>query len=103
MRRHGRFPDSGEQFAARMLACFYCDRTPRKTVIDCPDPRALAGFYCHVLGMRISEDIGGWVVIGSQPGVPGHSFVPGPADEPVLVHEYALQRACTGDSVLVIW
>lgn len=39
-----------------------------KTVIDCPDPRALAGFYCEVLGMRVNEDIDGeWVVIGSRP------------------------------------
>jgi catechol 2,3-dioxygenase-like lactoylglutathione lyase family enzyme len=40
-----------------------------KTVIDCPDPRALAEFYCQVLGMRINEDIDGWVVIGLQPGL----------------------------------
>jgi catechol 2,3-dioxygenase-like lactoylglutathione lyase family enzyme len=40
-----------------------------KTVIDCPDPRALAEFYCQVLGMRINEDIDGWVVIGSAPGL----------------------------------
>lgn len=40
-----------------------------KTVIDCPDPRALARFYCQVLGMTVSEDTGGWVVIGSQPGL----------------------------------
>jgi len=39
-----------------------------KTVIDCPDPRALAEFYCQVLGMRINEDIDGWVVIGAEPG-----------------------------------
>ena len=39
-----------------------------KTVIDCPDPRALAEFYCRVLGMRINEDVGDWVVIGSAPG-----------------------------------
>jgi catechol 2,3-dioxygenase-like lactoylglutathione lyase family enzyme len=39
-----------------------------KTVIDCPNPRALAEFYCQVLGMRINEDIDGWVVIGSAPG-----------------------------------
>jgi catechol 2,3-dioxygenase-like lactoylglutathione lyase family enzyme len=38
-----------------------------KTVIDCPDPRALAEFYCQVLGMRINEDIDGWVVIGLEP------------------------------------
>ena len=40
-----------------------------KTVIDCPDPRALAEFYCEVLGMRVNEDAGGWVVIGSGPGL----------------------------------
>jgi catechol 2,3-dioxygenase-like lactoylglutathione lyase family enzyme len=39
-----------------------------KTVIDCPDPRALAGFYCQVLGMRVNEDGDAWVVIGSAPG-----------------------------------
>ena len=38
-------------------------------VIDCPDPRALAEFYCQVLGMRINEDMDGWVVIGSGPGL----------------------------------
>lgn len=36
-------------------------------MIDCPDPRALAEFYCQVLGMRVNEDAGGWVVIGSEP------------------------------------
>lgn len=40
-----------------------------KTVIDCRDPRALAEFYCQVLGMRINEDMDGWVVIGSRPGL----------------------------------
>jgi catechol 2,3-dioxygenase-like lactoylglutathione lyase family enzyme len=40
-----------------------------KTVIDCPDPRALAGFYCRVLGMRVNEDLDGWVVIGLEPGL----------------------------------
>jgi catechol 2,3-dioxygenase-like lactoylglutathione lyase family enzyme len=38
-----------------------------KTVIDCPDPRALAEFYCQVLGMMVNEDIGDWVVIGLEP------------------------------------
>ena len=37
--------------------------------MDCPDPRALAEFYCQVLGMRINEDMDGWVVIGSGPGL----------------------------------
>ena len=39
-----------------------------KTVIDCPDPRALAEFYCQLLGMRVNEDIGDWVVIGQDQG-----------------------------------
>jgi hypothetical protein len=38
-----------------------------KTVLDCPDPRALATFYAALLGMRINEDSGDWVVIGSDP------------------------------------
>lgn len=40
-----------------------------KTVIDCPEPRALADFYCQVLGMRINEDNEEWVVIGCEPGM----------------------------------
>jgi catechol 2,3-dioxygenase-like lactoylglutathione lyase family enzyme len=39
-----------------------------KTVLDCPDPRALAAFYAAILGMRINEDSDVWVVIGSEPG-----------------------------------
>ncbi|WP_084966000.1 VOC family protein [Thermoactinospora rubra] len=39
-----------------------------KTVVDCPDPRALAAFYAAILGMRINEDGDDWVVIGSEPG-----------------------------------
>lgn len=37
-------------------------------MLDCPDPRALAGFYAAVLGMRVNEDNEDWVVIGSEPG-----------------------------------
>lgn len=42
----------------------------QKTVIDCPEPRELAAFYCEVLGMRVNFDIedGAWVVIGTAPG-----------------------------------
>jgi catechol 2,3-dioxygenase-like lactoylglutathione lyase family enzyme len=40
-----------------------------KTVLDCPDPRALAAFYAEVLGMRVNEDDGDWVVIGREPGM----------------------------------
>jgi hypothetical protein len=41
-----------------------------KTVIDCPDSRALAAFYAEVLGMRVNEDREDWVVIGLGPGDP---------------------------------
>lgn len=41
-----------------------------KTVLDCPDPRALADFYADVLGMQVNEDTDGdWVVIGRGPGM----------------------------------
>ncbi len=40
-----------------------------KTVIDCPDPGALAQFYCQLLGMRVNEDLGDWVVIGTELGL----------------------------------
>jgi catechol 2,3-dioxygenase-like lactoylglutathione lyase family enzyme len=40
-----------------------------KAVIDCPDPRSLARFYCQVLEIRVHEDLGSWVVIGSGPGL----------------------------------
>jgi catechol 2,3-dioxygenase-like lactoylglutathione lyase family enzyme len=39
-----------------------------KTVLDCPDPRALADFYAGLLGMRVNEDGDDWVVIGLRPG-----------------------------------
>ena len=39
-----------------------------KTVLDCPDPQALAAFYAGILGMRVDEDDGDWVVIGREPG-----------------------------------
>ena len=40
-----------------------------KTVIDCPDPRELAGFYAEVLGMQVLEDEPDWVVIGREEGM----------------------------------
>jgi catechol 2,3-dioxygenase-like lactoylglutathione lyase family enzyme len=41
-----------------------------KTVLDCPDPRALAAFYGAVLGMQVNEDTDGdWVVIGRETGL----------------------------------
>jgi hypothetical protein len=52
-----------------------------KTVIDSPDPRTLAAFYCQVLDMKVNEDTYGWVVIGSEPGLrqlllPGRETLP---------------------------
>jgi catechol 2,3-dioxygenase-like lactoylglutathione lyase family enzyme len=38
-----------------------------KTVVDCPDPRALAAFYAEVLSMRVIEDSEDWVAIGFEP------------------------------------
>jgi catechol 2,3-dioxygenase-like lactoylglutathione lyase family enzyme len=40
-----------------------------KTVIDCPEPRELAGFYAALLGMEVTEHNPGWVTIGDGPGV----------------------------------
>ncbi|MBY8878825.1 VOC family protein [Actinacidiphila acidipaludis] len=45
-----------------------------KTVLDCPDPRALAAFYAAVLGMRVNEDGDDWVVIGTEPGARQSAF-----------------------------
>jgi catechol 2,3-dioxygenase-like lactoylglutathione lyase family enzyme len=55
-----------------------------KTVFDCPDPRALAGFYASVLGMRINEDLGDWVVIGSEPGMRQLAFQRAPDYTPPI-------------------
>ncbi|MEG3635999.1 VOC family protein [Micromonospora palythoicola] len=43
----------------------------RSTVIDCPDPRALAGFYSELLGLPLigdNSDDDEWVVLGGPPG-----------------------------------
>ncbi len=38
------------------------------TVIDCPEPRALAEFYAQLLGMSVKSANDGWVVIGDDAG-----------------------------------
>ncbi len=43
-------------------------------VIDCPDPRSLAEFYCRVLGMHIVKDSGDWVTIRTDSDAPGVAF-----------------------------
>ncbi len=39
-----------------------------KTVLDCPDPPALARFYAAVLGLEVVEDDPDFTVIGRAPG-----------------------------------
>jgi catechol 2,3-dioxygenase-like lactoylglutathione lyase family enzyme len=58
------------QVAGRPGGCQNRDVIGRleKTVVDCPDPRALAAFYAAILGMRVNEDSDDWVVIGAEPG-----------------------------------
>jgi catechol 2,3-dioxygenase-like lactoylglutathione lyase family enzyme len=53
-----------------------------KTVIDCPEPRALAAFYAAVLGMRVNEDGDDWVVIGRVPGARELAFQRAPVFVP---------------------
>jgi catechol 2,3-dioxygenase-like lactoylglutathione lyase family enzyme len=49
------------------------------TTLDAPDPRALARFYCALLGYEIGTDEPGWVTIGPPGAGPRLSF----QDEPV--------------------
>jgi Glyoxalase-like domain len=66
------FPPPDDAVQARDVPCWHAFGVIgrlEKTVIDCPDPRALAEFYCQVLGMRVNEVIGDWVVIGLGPGL----------------------------------
>lgn len=52
-----------------------------KTVLECPAPMVLAGFYTGLLDMQVLEDRGDFVVIGREPGM----------------RELAFQRCETGD------
>src|SRR5215212_8225703 len=40
------------------------------TVLDTPDPRALAAFYCELLGYEVRTDEPTWVSIGPPGGGP---------------------------------
>jgi catechol 2,3-dioxygenase-like lactoylglutathione lyase family enzyme len=48
------------------------------TVIDCPDPRALADFYAEVLGKRVVCDDDDWVAIADDSDAPGVAFQKAP-------------------------
>lgn len=50
--------------------------------VDCADPRALAGFWCAVLGYEVLDDDDGLVTIG-PPATPGGGDPGGPVP-PVL-------------------
>ena len=43
-------------------------------VLDCPDPRALADFYCELLGMHLIKDDGDWVTIRTDSDAPSMAF-----------------------------
>ena len=43
-------------------------------VIDCPEPRELARFYCELLGMHIVFDDGDWVTIKTDSNAPSLAF-----------------------------
>lgn len=43
-------------------------------VLDCPDPRALADFYCELLGMRLIKDEGDWVLLRTDSDAPSLAF-----------------------------
>ncbi|HEY8526265.1 MAG TPA: VOC family protein [Acidimicrobiales bacterium] len=43
--------------------------TLRSVVLDCPDPRALAGFYRQLLGGEITKDEDDWVSLRGEPDV----------------------------------
>lgn len=43
-------------------------------VIDCPEPRALAGFYEALLGAERVEDSAEWVTLAVDPGHPSFSL-----------------------------
>jgi catechol 2,3-dioxygenase-like lactoylglutathione lyase family enzyme len=47
-------------------------------VIDCPDPRALAGFYCELLGMHVVQDEDDWVTIRTDSDAPSIAFQQAP-------------------------
>jgi catechol 2,3-dioxygenase-like lactoylglutathione lyase family enzyme len=44
------------------------------TVLDAPDPRALARFYQQLLGWLVVQDDPGWVTLRPPGGGPGLSF-----------------------------
>jgi catechol 2,3-dioxygenase-like lactoylglutathione lyase family enzyme len=67
------------------------------TVLDAPDPRALAEFYHRLLGWPITRDEPDWVTLRPSGGGPGLSFQTeaayvrptwpaGPGDQQMMLH-----------------
>jgi catechol 2,3-dioxygenase-like lactoylglutathione lyase family enzyme len=67
------------------------------TVLDTPDPRALAGFYAQLLGWPVSGDDPDWVTVRPPDGGAGLSFQTevalvrpiwpaGPGDQQMMMH-----------------
>ncbi|WP_329108159.1 VOC family protein [Micromonospora sp. NBC_01699] len=46
----------------------------RSVVVDCPDPRGLAGFYGELLGRTVVHDSDDWVTLGGGAGQPRVAF-----------------------------
>jgi catechol 2,3-dioxygenase-like lactoylglutathione lyase family enzyme len=51
-------------------------------VLDCPDPRALAGFYSELLGLPITYDSADWVVVATSDRASGLAFQLAPDHQP---------------------
>jgi catechol 2,3-dioxygenase-like lactoylglutathione lyase family enzyme len=51
-------------------------------VIDCPNPRALAGFYSELVGLPVTYESDDWVVIGDDTTSSGIAFQLAPDLEP---------------------
>jgi catechol 2,3-dioxygenase-like lactoylglutathione lyase family enzyme len=67
------------------------------TVLDSPDPRALADFYHRLLGWTLNQDEPDWVTLRRTDGGPGLSFQTeaayvrptwpaGPGDQQMMTH-----------------
>lgn len=57
-----------EQAAATPIATFDL------TVLDTPDPRGLAQFYCALLGWEVAQEDDDWVTVRPPGGGPGLAF-----------------------------
>jgi predicted enzyme related to lactoylglutathione lyase len=57
-----------EQATARPIATFDL------TVLDTPDPRGLAQFYCALLGWEVEREDDDWVTVRPPGGGPGLAF-----------------------------